>query len=323
MRLFNNARVNNFRRKPMQSVRCGQCGLLNWADAETCKRCALALSQSSELTQSNESNFGSAPDQTFNPSYQQNHQSTQQSPDPRFYRPNSQTYANASQAKKRTGLAIASLIVGIISFFTFGLLFVGAITGIVLGVMALNKAKSNPAVYGGQGLAIGGIVTSALSLLIIIPLGIITAIAIPNLLAARRAANEGAAIQSLRTICSAEETYKATTGAGSYGTLEELSASNLIDPRMASGGKSGYAFSITATRESFAATATPLKADDVGRTGTRSFYVSSTDFTLHGADKHGREADMYDPQLGTPPANTSPSTYSSQPPVMPTKSYAP
>lgn len=307
----------------MQSVRCVQCGLLNWADAEACKRCGLSFSQSNEFTQTNEPNFDSTSDHTFNQSSQQNYQSTQQTPDPRFYRSNSQTYANASSAKKRNGLAIASLIVGIISFFTFGLLLVGAITGVVLGILALNKAKSNPAVYGGHGLAIGGIVTSALSLLIIIPLGIITAIAIPNLLAARRAANEGAAIQSLRTLCAAEETFKSTTGAGSYGTLQELGAANIIDERLASGSKSGYAFSIKATRESFEANATPLKSDEVGRTGTRSFYVSSADdFTLHGADKHGREADMYDPQLGAPSASTQP-TYPSQPRNIPTRSYAP
>jgi type IV pilus assembly protein PilA len=306
----------------MQSVRCAQCGLLNWADAEACKRCGLSFSQSSEFTNSNESNFGSAPNHSFVPPQQQSYQPPQQNFDSRFYHPNSQADANAAPAKKRAGLAIASLIVGIISFFTFGLLLVGAITGVVLGIVALNKAKSNPAVYGGQGLAIGGIVTSALSLLIIIPLGIVTAIAIPNLLASRRAANEGSAISSLRTICSAEDVIQSTKGNGSYGTLADLSGEGLIDQQLANGIKSGYAFSITASRDSFEATATPLKYDEVSRTGTRSFYVSSTDFALHGADKHGREATMYDPLLGAPRDNAPP-TSSYQPSRIQTRSYAP
>ena len=49
---------------------------------------------------------------------------------------------------------------------------------------------------------------SLIELLIVVAIiGIIAAIAIPNLLASRRAANEGSAQQSLRTISSAEATY--------------------------------------------------------------------------------------------------------------------
>ena len=49
---------------------------------------------------------------------------------------------------------------------------------------------------------------SLIELLIVVAIiGIIAAIAIPNLLASRRAANEGSAQQSLRTMSSAEATY--------------------------------------------------------------------------------------------------------------------
>ena len=58
---------------------------------------------------------------------------------------------------------------------------------------------------------------SLIELLIVVAIiGIIAAIAIPNLLASRRAANEGSAQQSLRTMSSAEATYQSTAGAGSY-----------------------------------------------------------------------------------------------------------
>src|SRR5437867_12478128 len=54
---------------------------------------------------------------------------------------------------------------------------------------------------------------SLIELLIVVAIiGIIAAIAIPNLLASRRAANEGSAEQSLRTISSAEATYQSTAG---------------------------------------------------------------------------------------------------------------
>src|SRR3989440_10080886 len=64
---------------------------------------------------------------------------------------------------------------------------------------------------------------SLIELLIVVAIiGIIAAIAIPNLLASRRAANEGSAQSSLRTIHSSEATYQATAGAGNFGTLTPL-----------------------------------------------------------------------------------------------------
>ena len=53
-------------------------------------------------------------------------------------------------------------------------------------------------------------------LIVVVIIGIIAAIAIPNLLAARRAANEGSAIASLRTLHGAQMTYQATQGAGNF-----------------------------------------------------------------------------------------------------------
>src|SRR5499433_4426903 len=58
---------------------------------------------------------------------------------------------------------------------------------------------------------------SLIELLIVVAIiGIIAAIAIPNLLAARRAANEGSAISSLRTLHGAQMTYQATNGSGDF-----------------------------------------------------------------------------------------------------------
>src|SRR5687768_18077263 len=72
----------------------------------------------------------------------------------------------------------------------------------------------------------------------------------PNLLASRRAANEGSAQSSLRTLHSSQATYQATTGNGAFaGTLVALGpvaggGANLIDGVLSTGTKSGYTFNI-------------------------------------------------------------------------------
>src|SRR3712207_5367877 len=94
---------------------------------------------------------------------------------------------------------------------------------------------------------------SLVELLIVVAIiGIIAAIAIPNLLASRRAANEASAISSLRTVGTAENTYSSTLGFGSYGTMDQLKGASLVDTSIADSDgtgspaklKSGYAFGI-------------------------------------------------------------------------------
>src|SRR6184192_4301124 len=53
-------------------------------------------------------------------------------------------------------------------------------------------------------------------LIVVVIIGIIAAIAIPNLLAARRSANEGSAISACRTLHGAQMTYASTYGNGDY-----------------------------------------------------------------------------------------------------------
>ena len=90
---------------------------------------------------------------------------------------------------------------------------------------------------------------SLIELLIVVAIiGIIAAIAIPNLLASRKAANEAAAIGTLRTVISSEATYQSTVGAGKYGDSADLgpSGAKLIDAVVADSTKekSGYKFTI-------------------------------------------------------------------------------
>jgi type IV pilus assembly protein PilA len=122
---------------------------------------------------------------------------------------------------------------------------------------------------------------SLIELLIVVAIiGIIAAIAIPNLLASRRAANEGSAQSSLRTIHSSQATYQATSGNGAYAaSLAALDTVDLIDTVLGSGTKSGYDFAIveqagTGATAAFGAYAFPDISGGVSQTGTRRFGVT-------------------------------------------------
>ena len=122
---------------------------------------------------------------------------------------------------------------------------------------------------------------SLIELLIVVAIiGIIAAIAIPNLLASRRAANEGSAQQSLRTMSSAEATYQATAGSGSYGTVANMVTQNLIDSVLGGGVKSGYNFTTNASPAAsttvFTLAAAPTTTSGVTATGTREFCIDQS-----------------------------------------------
>ena len=130
-------------------------------------------------------------------------------------------------------------------------------------------------------------------LIVVVIIGIIAAIAIPNLLAARRSANEGSAISSMRTLHGAQMTYAATSGNGEYaGTaanagdevaLTTLAGVNLIDNVLGgtSTTKSGYKFrgarqaSSATTPATFFFAANPTSASGLTQTGTRRFGVNT------------------------------------------------
>ena len=113
---------------------------------------------------------------------------------------------------------------------------------------------------------------SLIELLIVVAIiGIIAAIAIPNLLASRRAANEAGAIGTLRTVISAESTYQSTLGNNTnYADQAALLDAKLIDDIVGgSEEKAGYVFEITTQNDdtTFEATATSQRES----TGSKSY----------------------------------------------------
>lgn len=169
-----------------------------------------------------------------------------------------------------SGKAIASLICGI--FFIFPPF---AIAAIILGHLSLSQIRKSSGRLAGNGLAIAGLVLGYLGagpfLLIF------AAIAIPNLLRARMAANESSAVAAVRTLNVAEMSYaQAYPHAGYTCALSDLAGHKLIDDALASSQKYGYAFELKdctpgtegTANVTFRVIARPLVAN---QTGVRAF----------------------------------------------------
>lgn len=132
---------------------------------------------------------------------------------------------------------------------------------------------------------------SLIELLIVVAIIlIIAAIAIPNLLRAKIAANEASAVSAIRTITTAETTYASTWSSGYAPDLPSLggvaspcvaasTSACIIDPLLSTGTKGGYTFVAAgntptgATFNAFEANATPVA---VGVTGQRAFCTDQT-----------------------------------------------
>ena len=127
---------------------------------------------------------------------------------------------------------------------------------------------------------------SLIELLIVVAIIlIISAIAIPNLLRSKIAANQASAVGSLRSLNTACIAYSTSYGTfpgalsnlgpiGSSGTASSTSA-DLIDSVLAAGTKSGYTFVYTAgsSNQSYTITATPITA---ATTGQNMYYTDQS-----------------------------------------------
>jgi type IV pilus assembly protein PilA len=141
---------------------------------------------------------------------------------------------------------------------------------------------------------------SLIELLIVVAIIlIIAAIAIPNLLRSRMAANEASAVGSIRTINTAAISFNSSYGDGFPSTLAEIGTTGTaavscnnaeyLDPLLTTGKKSGYSFAMAAGTsvvttvptgcaaggytDGYTATAVP---QTVGTTGQRSFCSDAT-----------------------------------------------
>ncbi len=220
---------------------CPNCGNANPDHAAFCNACGTPLA-------------ASAAPQGAPPAAPPVAQPHQQGPVPGALPPNLPPHYHVSQAPyagptETSGKAIGALIFGLLFF-----IFPSAILAIILGHWSLSDIRKSGGRLTGRGLGTTGMVLGYLGV-VMIPFLIIAAIAIPNLLRARIAANESAAVVSLRTMTTALVTYNEGYGAGYPTSLavlatgdaskEDCNHAGLINPVFATGRKGGYVFYYT------------------------------------------------------------------------------
>jgi type IV pilus assembly protein PilA len=157
---------------------------------------------------------------------------------------------------------------------------------------------------------------SLIELLIVVAIIlIIAAIAIPNFLRSRVAANQASAVQSLRTLCTAEFTFSSTYNRGYTATMgylgpppsgstEDITHTAIVD-KVLSGTAAGGATAMTSTKAGYLFTYSPglaingqiisftLTADPVtrGTTGLNSYFVDQSGVVRQNATTQASAAD--------------------------------
>jgi len=130
---------------------------------------------------------------------------------------------------------------------------------------------------------------SLIELLIVVAIIlIIAAIAIPNLVKSKMAANEAAAVGSVRTVVTSEFTYASIYPGTGYTSLANLFSAGMIDSVLGGGSKSGYSYGLSTgggtPTSTFTANANPIT---VGTTGTNYYCSDQTGVILRGTSAFG------------------------------------
>jgi type II secretory pathway pseudopilin PulG len=184
-----------------------------------------------------------------------------------------------------SGKAIASLVLGLFFFIC-----PASILAIIFGHLSYSEINRSAGRLKGKGMAIAGLILGYCGVAVIPFILIIAAIAIPNLLRSRIAANQASAVGSLRTLNTAAITYSSTYNVGFPPSMTALgppvgnatpdaNAAGLIDEVLAAGTKSGYAFTYSAGEKDSTGRITTytIRGDPItSSTGTNHYFTDQS-----------------------------------------------
>jgi prepilin-type N-terminal cleavage/methylation domain-containing protein len=152
----------------------------------------------------------------------------------------------------------------------------------------INRAKSIKIKHLNKGFSLIEL------LIVIVIIGIIAAISVPNLLTSKRSANSASAIQTLRLISSSQAAYSIGVGNGEYATVDDLLREQFIDESIGAASipsssttqqpKSGYIFVFNRTSSnpssntlaSYEVSARPLFTNSLTASGNKTLFVDAS-----------------------------------------------
>jgi len=117
---------------------------------------------------------------------------------------NVKSVAESLPPAKTSGLAIASLVLGICGIFTCGL---SAIAGLILGIVGLCAIKKRAEQLKGQALAVAGIIVSAIIIVLIFFTAIMMVLLMPALSGVRTQGKIALSMNNAKQICMAINLY--------------------------------------------------------------------------------------------------------------------
>ena len=144
-------------------------------------------------------------------------------------------------------------------------------------------------------------------MIVIAIIAIIAAIAIPNLLDARKAGNEASAIASLRAIHSAQNLYREQDKDGNgtldySGSLVTLTDLGLVSIGVSDGGfmylKQGYTFDVAPAIQTFFKWQAFAWPEELNESGDRNFFVDQTGVLRYTVDLGDTGGGLTWPALG-------------------------
>jgi type IV pilus assembly protein PilA len=145
------------------------------------------------------------------------------------------------------GLSIASLVLGIISFLGGMFLIIPPILAIVFGHVSRSDCKRR-GIQAGKGMALAGLILGYLTL-IPVPLGLMSAMAIPAFQKVRETSQEKTIINNLRQLSSASAQYFLETGKDSVQTTELIGPNGYMRELMVVDGETYPTFITTSDTE--------------------------------------------------------------------------
>lgn len=126
-----------------------------------------------------------------------------------------------------SGLAIGSLVCGILGFFTLGLTGIAAV---IMGHISLSRIKGSAGALGGKGMAIAGLIMGYFGFFLI-GIAMLAALAVPAYNSVQMKGNQMKLVSNARQIVLATKMYASQHNSNLPPDIETLFTEGLLDDR--------------------------------------------------------------------------------------------